>query len=323
MFSVIIPNYNKGRYVEHTLKSIISQSFLDWECIIIDDFSSDNSIEIINEIIKNDLRFKLIINNQNRGANYCRNLGLKFSSKKFVLFIDSDDLLTIDCFKNRLQLISFNNSLDFYVFAVGTFEIEIGDKNSYWDNFRGNLLNRFLSHDLPWTISSVIWEKKHLKSIGGFNESYKRLQDVELHTRALLNHNLNYKLFPESIIDFFYRTDSNKIENYSTFCNNEIDSKIKFTKEFINLIESKKKKYLIGTLFSCLNSPFNFYQKGQLNKNELNLILKKIFQHFQDYNMNKMTMVILNFYIYIRMKKIYFKGLNKITLKLARIYWEL
>ena len=323
MFSVIIPNYNKGRYVEHTLKSIISQSFLDWEAIIIDDFSSDNSIEIIKKIIKNDLRFRFIINKQNKGANYCRNLGLEFSSKKFVLFIDSDDLLTINCFKNRFQLISSNNSLDFYVFAVGIFEIKIGDKSNNWDNFRGNLLNRFLSHDLPWTISSVIWGKKYLKSLGGFNESYKRLQDVELHTRALINNKSNYQLFPESTIDFFYRTDSNKIENYFNFCKNEIDSKIKFTREFINVIEIKKKKNLIGTLFSCFNSPLNFYQNGQLNKNELNFILKKIFQHFQDFNMNKMTRVILKFYIYIRKKKIYFKGLNKITLKLARFYWEL
>ena len=91
--SIIIPNYNKSKYIEQTISSVINQKYKNWECIIIDDFSSDSSVSIISSLIKNEKRFQLIKNSINKGANFSRNLGLKKSTGDFVLFLDGDDVL--------------------------------------------------------------------------------------------------------------------------------------------------------------------------------------------------------------------------------------
>ena len=74
MVSIIIPNYNKSKYIEETISSVLKQDYKDWECIIIDDFSSDNSVSIISRLINNEKRFHLIKNLSNKGANFSRNL---------------------------------------------------------------------------------------------------------------------------------------------------------------------------------------------------------------------------------------------------------
>ena len=90
MVSIIIPNYNKSKYIEETISSVLNQDYIDWECIIIDDFSSDNSVSIISRLINNEKRFHLIKNLSNKGANFSRNLGLKKSKGDFIIFLDAD-----------------------------------------------------------------------------------------------------------------------------------------------------------------------------------------------------------------------------------------
>ena len=83
------------------------------------------------------------------------------------MFLDSDDVMSIECLNNRFKILNQYPSLDFLVFPVGTFCSEIGDSNYVWNNFKGDHLNRFLSHDIPWLICSVLWKKSFLISIKG------------------------------------------------------------------------------------------------------------------------------------------------------------
>jgi glycosyltransferase involved in cell wall biosynthesis len=159
MVSVIIPNYNKSKYVKETILSVLNQDYKDWECIIIDDFSSDNSVSVISNLIKNEKRFHLMKNSSNYGANFSRNIGLKKSKGDFVMFLDADDILSPNCLSLRLDKLLCENDLDFGVFPIGTFHNNIGDDEFVWNNFSGVHLDRFLYHDLPWLICSVIWKK--------------------------------------------------------------------------------------------------------------------------------------------------------------------
>ena len=87
---IIMPNYNKGKFIDKAIKSVISQSFKNWRLFIVDDNSSDNSKEIILKY-KKDKRIKLFFLKKNKGPSYCRNLAIKKSNSKYIAFLDSDD----------------------------------------------------------------------------------------------------------------------------------------------------------------------------------------------------------------------------------------
>lgn len=90
--SVIIPCYNQGRYISQTLRSILEQTYADWECIIINDGSTDNSGEIAGKWCEKDSRFKLI-EKTNGGRSVARNIGIEVARGDFIQLLDSDDLL--------------------------------------------------------------------------------------------------------------------------------------------------------------------------------------------------------------------------------------
>lgn len=103
--SVIIPSYNRAHIIKDTLDSIISQSYQNWECLIIDDISNDNTENIINTYVQKDSRFKFIKRpaKMRKGASTCRNIGLKIASGSYVQFLDSDDMLASNKFEVQIK----------------------------------------------------------------------------------------------------------------------------------------------------------------------------------------------------------------------------
>ena len=104
--SVIIPFYNGGRYLNHSLKSIQNQIFKELEIIIIDDNSNDDSLKIINEYIKNDKRIRLIKNKVNRRILFCKSIGALNSKGKYIIELDQDDMI----FRDDALTILYNES---------------------------------------------------------------------------------------------------------------------------------------------------------------------------------------------------------------------
>ena len=90
LVSIITPCYNSERYLEDTFKSILKQNYTNWEWIIVDDCSTDNSVKLIKSF--KDDRIKLYEQDVNKGASEARNKGLELSKGRFITFIDSDDL---------------------------------------------------------------------------------------------------------------------------------------------------------------------------------------------------------------------------------------
>tara|TARA_B100000927_G_scaffold289146_1_gene285181 strand:+ start:457 stop:1434 length:978 start_codon:yes stop_codon:yes gene_type:complete len=312
LISLIIPSYNKESYILETLESINNQSFNDWECIIVDDFSDDNSIEIINSFIKDKSKFKLIPKNINTGASSCRNIGLAQAKGKFVIFLDADDIITKQCLKLRYDFMNKKTELGFSVFPMGTFFNHIGDNSYVWNDFNGNHLCRFLSHELPWAICSVIWKKDTLNQLCGFDESYFRLQDVELHSRALLLRDICYKTVSNLKPDCYYRISNERINDVVSFINNDFKAKLFFIENFSFKLknESFLKSYLCGTFFECYTTLFYFFEKSKINNDEFSIILSSI-KYFQKKAIQSMfSNQILNFYIFLRSRKIYFKGMH-------------
>src|SRR5690606_6713113 len=95
LVSILIPNYNKAPYLRETLDSILSQTYLNWECIIVDDHSTDGSYEILEEYANLDCRFKVYKRPDHlpKGGNACRNYAFILSNGEFVNWFDSDDIM--------------------------------------------------------------------------------------------------------------------------------------------------------------------------------------------------------------------------------------
>tara|TARA_B110000483_G_scaffold70686_1_gene88253 strand:+ start:3287 stop:4249 length:963 start_codon:yes stop_codon:yes gene_type:complete len=315
MVSVIIPNYNKSKYVKETILSVLNQDYKDWECIIIDDFSSDNSVSVISNLIKNEKRFHLMKNSSNYGANFSRNIGLKKSKGDFVMFLDADDILSPNCLSLRLDKLLCENDLDFGVFPIGTFHNNIGDDEFVWNNFSGVHLDRFLYHDLPWLICSVIWKKEFLDNFGGFSEDFHRMQDVEFHSRVLIKSNPIYKTFDSLNPDCFYRISNQRISDFFIFCRNDINAKIMFVNKFSNILVEEnpnKLKLLSGTIFESYNLIFNYLNKGLIDINEYNELLIYISNSKIIINRNIFSKISKFLYIKLRKNNIFFIGMNKV-----------
>ena len=90
--SIITPSYNSSEYIEETIQSVLNQTYEKWELILVDDFSSDNTVSIIESFISLDSRIKLIKNTENKGAAVTRNTAILESKYSYLAFLDSDDI---------------------------------------------------------------------------------------------------------------------------------------------------------------------------------------------------------------------------------------
>ncbi|MEG1820941.1 MAG: glycosyltransferase family 2 protein, partial [Malacoplasma sp.] len=89
--SIIMPSFNSEATIERSIKSVLSQTFNNWELIIIDDCSTDSSHEVIQHYVDQDIRIKLICLEENSGAAAARNTGIEHAKGQFIAFLDSDD----------------------------------------------------------------------------------------------------------------------------------------------------------------------------------------------------------------------------------------
>jgi glycosyltransferase involved in cell wall biosynthesis len=254
--SIIIPNFNKATFIAESIRSVLEQDFEDWEAIIVDDGSTDNSVEIINNLVSNDPRLKLFQRNRlPKGGSTCRNIGIENARGDYLFFFDSDDLMTKDCIGERVNLMQDNTTLDFAVFPVGTFYKAIGDSTMVWRTKKGDHLKQFLRHDLPWHTMSPIWRTPFVKNkLNGFDESFPRLQDVEFHTRALLQKGLEYKIVHNTTPKCFYRIDHERTKQSTCqYLEGMLSGVEKYLNKFEALLSDVNQiRYLRSTLFTII-----------------------------------------------------------------------
>lgn len=111
LVSIITPSYNCSETFFDTFLSVINQSFKNWEWIIVDDFSSDNSVQLIKSLIKNYCNIKLIELPSNFGSSHARNVGLDQARGKYLTFLDSDDMIDENYLESQLSFIKENGPI--------------------------------------------------------------------------------------------------------------------------------------------------------------------------------------------------------------------
>ena len=111
-----MPCYNAERYIAQSIESVLAQTYTNWELLITDDCSSDNSYEIANTFVNNHkgaVRFVLLHNELNKGLSAARNIGIQYATGDFVFFLDSDDYLLPDCLFQMTSVLKDNPDVDY------------------------------------------------------------------------------------------------------------------------------------------------------------------------------------------------------------------
>lgn len=187
LVSVIIPTYNASETIERALKSVILQTYSDYEIIVIDDGSSDNTQEVVDEFRKEfDSILVQYIVQKNLGPSSARNNGVKKSQGEFIAFLDADDEWHKDKLKIQIEIMQDKN-LDFLgsAYQYDEFDYKNIDEIKMEEyNFNDLLLkNRF-------STPGVIIRKDFLLELCGFDESLKYVEDHDLWLRCALKSNL-------------------------------------------------------------------------------------------------------------------------------------
>lgn len=111
MFSIIMPAYNAEKFIEASIESVLAQTFADYELLIINDCSTDNTVDIIQKCQYLDSRIKLLHNERNSGVAMTRNHGIEYAQYPYICFLDSDDLWTPDKLQKYLKEFEEGNNV--------------------------------------------------------------------------------------------------------------------------------------------------------------------------------------------------------------------
>lgn len=247
--SIIIPSYNSQKSILTTLNSIKKQTYNNYECIVVDDHSNDQTISIVENFISADDRFSICLRkSKKKGANACRNQGLSISSGEFIIFLDSDDFLAPHCLSLRLKKMLENPSIDLGVFNT----VIVRKRHMLFTRYSLNPLKGFLTGSYPWQTMSPIWKRNALISLQGFDEDFPRLQDVELHARALLSDGFVYKYFPFTKVDSFYVIQENEEKNSEKKKTKQIIGFIKYLEKMLTILKTEREKRFLKKIYYLL-----------------------------------------------------------------------
>jgi glycosyltransferase involved in cell wall biosynthesis len=191
--SIIIPVFNRASLLPETLESIIGQSYANWECILIDDASTDNSFEVAKNFSLRDSRINVFKRPfyLKKGANTCRNYGFKISTGDLVQWFDSDDLMSSDFIEKKVNSFVLNN-VDMVVCNATLFSPNIENithkiKKSIFP-LTGNPAFEFFAGNFYFQTSQAMFRKSVIASLPYiFNSKLKRNQETELFVRILLS----------------------------------------------------------------------------------------------------------------------------------------
>jgi len=273
MISIIIPTYNRDNYISETLDSIISQTYSNWECIIVDDGSTDNTEEIVSDYVTADSRIQYHRrpDNYGSGGNGARNYGFTLSKGEFVNWFDSDDVMLPNFLQKKIDLIK---NTDFQFVITGGY---------YWD---GKTINDsmaihptddfyadFQTWKLNLTTNCVLFRKSFLQNKELFSEQIYRGQEAEFFSRVFFKVSVNIYII-SSEPTFLYRQHSNSITQTANKYNKKfLHSRLKLHLDNLSRSIEIKHEKLISHHYRSL--VLQFFKALDNNDRENMILIKK------------------------------------------------
>jgi glycosyltransferase involved in cell wall biosynthesis len=208
--SVIMPVYNGERYLSEAIQSVLNQTFKDFEFIIIDDGSVDNSVKIIESFDDERIVFLKI---NHKGIVGALNTGLEIAKGEYIIRTDADDVSVPERFEKLIKYMQENKDIS----ICGSWAISINEKNEIlgemkYPPIKDFEIKKYILFHNPFIHPAVIFKRKEIIDVGGY-KNFKHNEDYELWTRVLIKktgHNI-----PEFLIK--YRIHSNQLTNKNNF----------------------------------------------------------------------------------------------------------
>lgn len=249
--SIIVPNYNKGIYINELIESILRQTRLPDEIIIVDDCSTDDSKEILLEIAKRSPIIKLFFLEKNSGVQYARNFGASKATCFYITFIDSDDFYyDSNKIHNEMKCAGPNKLVTsrfyFYNNANKTLVSPDYDTKSYKHYLRHQKYYLIMNKYVPFFPYAYIIPRKAFVKVGGYDFKYDLFEDVDILIKLKM---AKVKFIYLKTYGRAYRTNDNATEHLSY-----VDSK-----KILLAKDELKRKYLSNIKFHLLY--MNFYKK--------------------------------------------------------------
>jgi len=277
LISVVIPAYNCQNYIVSALDSIFEQSYTNIEVIIVNDGSTDNTLQVLNNY-RNPVT---IINQDNSGSAVARSLGMKKSSGKYIAFLDADDLWLADKLKEQVEFLEnhkdyglvFSNWVTWKPNDKGEFvstEISLNKSDIIVKKpYSGWIYSDLLMDCIVWT-SCVLMRHSIYEQVGNFNTNLRRGQDYDYWLRVS-------KITQIHKLDRIYAVYRQHNESISNKVNSVNYEYIVIKSAIDNLGESSKnKKHVLQRLSDlCFDFSYQHYHNGSL-KVALDSILKSI-----------------------------------------------
>lgn len=200
--SIIIPFFNSAQFIDETLQSIANQTYLNWECICVDDGSTDSSADIVKSWSIKDDRFKLINRPSHypKGGNSCRNYGFEESTGEHVQWFDSDDIMHESMLVRKIEVLQNNPHLNYVICETGFFSGNTCNVGRYEQNLNSNKLYvDYLSFNTKFFTPGPMFRKDFLIGMKLFDFTLKRHQEKEFFFRVILKDN-QYGVISEALV---------------------------------------------------------------------------------------------------------------------------
>lgn len=236
--SVIIPTKNRARYVSSAIQSVLDQTFGDFEIIIVDAASTDNTKEIVCKF--DDERIHYIREERDRGVSASRNMGIKQSRGKFIAFLDDDDLWVSSKLEKQLNLLNENTLLG--AVSTGALIINNNDKiiGFVMPSIRGYIFPEILKMNYVGNCSIVLVRKEALEKVGLFDENLNANEDFDLWIR--LARHYQFDCVKEYLV--LYRVHGKRIS--TNLCRILRAKKLLYKKYSKELMKFHNRKRILG-----------------------------------------------------------------------------
>jgi len=270
--SVIIPTYNRAHLIGRAIQSVLNQTYRDFEIIIVDDGSTDNTEEVIKEFQKRDERIRYIKHERNKGYPKTLNTGIKAAKGEYIAFQDDDDEWLPEKLEKQMRVFE-NAPAKVGVVYTGFWRIE-NNKKIYIPFFwvkqkEGNIHEELLKGNFIGTPAALV-RKECFEKVGGFDTKLPYLQDWELWIRISKCYQFRY--IDSSLLNSFYTPDS---LNYQPPLIRAKTMKLILSKHFNDF--AKNKKLLAGHYFSLgVNL---YYSSGNFEEGK-NYLIKAVKIHY-------------------------------------------
>jgi glycosyltransferase involved in cell wall biosynthesis len=310
--SVIIPTYNRAYLIERAIQSVLNQTYHNFEIIIVDDGSTDNTEEVIKKFLKYDKRINYIKYEKNKGGSAARNTGIKAARGEYIAFQDSDDEWFSEKLEKQMRVFE-NVSSEVGVVYTGFWRIE--DKKKKYipsdkiSHKEGNIHNELLEGNFVG-MPTVIIRKECFEKVGMFDENLPRLQDWELIIR--LSKYYDFKCIDEPLLVSYYISDS--ISSNNEALHNAFE--IILIKHFNFFIKNKK---LLSKYY--YNLGIDMFLKNDNFKKGKDCLIKsfKVYPYNIKHFFIVGLMTICNIGFFVKVMKFYYKKKKNIITKFKMI----